>query len=254
MLAGGIGDALGRVTEFTKSTDSIFKDYPHGVRTYDDFIAHDWANVPAELKNKKIAPYTDDTAMAKLVMKELIQAKAHNWDLNQTMNRIARSFITDAKDLKMGWTAQFRAPGNACIGGVKQLSNRLLWQKDADLSSRWWVVSADTAGGCGGSVMRAHPFGLVFADNPEKAALWAAEHSRLTHGDPMALAACAAMATGVAHAVQGENPDFIIIKMIAAARQYDVVTANKIEMAHLCAQQAKELRKPFDNIFQAYKP
>ncbi|HEX4069341.1 MAG TPA: ADP-ribosylglycohydrolase family protein [Candidatus Babeliales bacterium] len=232
MLAGGIGDALGRVTEFIPSTDAIFQRYPGGVRSYDDFLVDDWKYVPAVLKNKKIkiAPYTDDTAMAKLVMKELIQAREHNWDLDETMCHIATSFIDDAQDTELGWIAKFRAPGNACIAGVNQLRK--------NISSGVWDVKAHTAGGCG-SVMRAHPFGLVFADNPEKAAAWAVAHSRLTHGDPIALAACAAMAKGVAYAVQGENPHIIIEKMIAAARAYDAVTAQKMQTAYTYAQQAK---------------
>ena len=257
MVAGGVGDALGRVTEF-KSTEDFFKHYSHGVRSYGDFLPQDWVYVPDQLKNKKIAPYTDDTAMAKLVMKELIESREHDWDLNTTMSNIAQSFIKDAEDLQLGWIARFRAPGNACKAGVKKLRSNFLmdwdYKKHGSLGytgPRPWDVLAHTAGGCG-SVMRAHPFGLVFADNPEKAALWAAEHSRLTHGDPLALAACAAMATGVAYAVQGKDPDFIVGKMVKVAHQYDAVTANKIEMAYMAAQRAKELRKPFNDIFQAY--
>src|SRR5260221_3559971 len=194
MQAGGIGDALGRVTEFIQSTDLIFKKYPHGVRSYDDFLVDDWKYVPDELKNKGIAPYTDDTGMAKLVMKELIYSREHNWDLNETMCHIAISFVEDAKDTKLGWIARFRAPGNACKAGVRKLS--MNFAENAQVFRKFppaWDVEAHTAGGCG-SVMRAHPFGLVFADNPEKAALWVVEHSRLTHGDPIALAACSAMA------------------------------------------------------------
>jgi ADP-ribosylglycohydrolase len=258
MLAGGVGDALGRITEFIPSTEKIFKQYPHGVRSYNDFLARDWLSVPAQLKNKKIAPYTDDTAMAKLVMKVLIESKEHNWNLNETMWNIATSFIADAfvvdsNGLKLGWIAPFRAPGNACIAGVKQLCINLGENgQPCRMSPLPWDVLAYDAGGCG-SVMHAHPFGLVFADNPEKAALWAAEHSKLTHGDPMALAACAAMATGTAYAVQGKTPDYIVGKMIAAANRYDAVTANKINSAYMLAQQAKDLRKPFGDIFQAYK-
>jgi hypothetical protein len=101
MIAGGIGDALGRVTEF-KLTEDIFEQYPHGVRSYSDFLPSDWANVPVQLKNKKIAPYTDDTAMAKLVMAKLIYAKKYNWDLHTTMSHLAASFVKDAHDAEMG--------------------------------------------------------------------------------------------------------------------------------------------------------
>ena len=46
--------------------------------------------------------------------------------------------------------------------------------------------------------MRAYPFGLVFADDPARAEAWSIAHSKLTHRDPIALAACAAMAVGTA--------------------------------------------------------
>lgn len=253
MLAGGIGDALGRVTEFIKSTDAIFKQYSHGVRSYGDFLLSDWLHVPEQLKSEEIAPYTDDTAMAKLVMKELINSKEHDWDLNETMCNIATSFIDDSHNTQLGWVAPFRAPGNACIVGVKQLS--INFSENGQPYRKYppaWDTLATSAGGCG-SVMRAHPFGLIFAHDPKKAALWAVEHSRLTHGNPIALAACAAMATGVAHAVQGKDPQIVVEEMIAAAYQYDAVTANKIKIAYEYAQRAKELRKPFDDIFQAYE-
>ena len=65
MVAGGLGDALGRVTEFIDSTNAIFERYPTGVRSFADFKPTDWSRVPATLKDNNIAPYTDDTAMAK---------------------------------------------------------------------------------------------------------------------------------------------------------------------------------------------
>src|SRR5690606_7237288 len=57
MLAGGIGDALGRVTEFIKSTKGIFNKYTNGVLTYDDFQPNDWNNIPEALQKNRIAPY-----------------------------------------------------------------------------------------------------------------------------------------------------------------------------------------------------
>ena len=49
--------------------------------------------------------------------------------------------------------------------------------------------------------MRAYPFGL--ADDLGRAERWAVEHSRLTHNDPIALAASGAMTVGTALAVAG---------------------------------------------------
>jgi ADP-ribosylglycohydrolase len=252
MLAGALGDALGRVTEFVDSTDAIFKKYPTGVHIFADFKSTDWNKVPAALKNNGIAPYTDDTAMAKLVMKELIKARENNWSLNQAMDALANSFVEDSQDITWGWSAPFRSPGRACHAGVKELSQRLSAKKYAQLFPNWWDVEAKDAGGCG-SVMRAHSFGLVFSDDPEKAALWAAEHSKLTHGHPIALASCAAMANGVAYAVQGKDSECIINKMISAACKYDVVTADKIAQAYEYGQKALILRAKHKTLFDAYK-
>jgi len=251
MLAAGIGDALGRVTEFIDSTEAIFKKYPSGVRTYADFKPQDWDRVPLFLKHHTIAPYTDDTGMARLVMKALIKSKEYEWDLNQTMSAIAESFVNDFYD-EYGWALRFRAVGRACCAGTKELEKRLATKKYANLSSTWWDVEAKDAGGCG-SVMRSHPFGLIFTNDPEKAALWAAEHSKLTHGHPIALAACAAMATGIAHANQGKTPEYIVEKMVSAARVYDKGTADKIVKAREYAQQAKKLRAQSNSLFEAYK-
>jgi ADP-ribosylglycohydrolase len=79
--------------------------------------------------------------------------------------------------------------------------------------------------------MRAYPFGLVFAGDLERAETWAVAHSRLTHGHPMALAACAAMAVGVAHVMSGTDVAGVTGAMEAAARRYDAKTACGIAAA-----------------------
>jgi hypothetical protein len=79
--------------------------------------------------------------------------------------------------------------------------------------------------------MRAYPFGLVFADDLERAEQWAVEHSKLTHRDPIALAACAAMAVGTALAVARATPDDVVVAMIAAARRHDTKTADMMKRA-----------------------
>ena len=113
------------------------------------------------------------------------------------------------------------------------------------------------AGGCG-SVMRRHPFGLVFADDLEKAEKWAVEHSRLTHQDPIALASCAAMAVGTALALRQENPAVIVAEMIGAAQKYDHTdcrTVKKMRRAYEYAQMAHALmlKKSLATVYDALK-
>jgi ADP-ribosylglycohydrolase len=78
--------------------------------------------------------------------------------------------------------------------------------------------------------MRAYPFGLVFADE-EKAVEWSVQHSALTHRDPIALAACAAMAVGVARALRGASPDDVLGAMAAQAARWSEKTGGMIEQA-----------------------
>jgi len=249
-----IGDAMGRPTEFMSMAE-IDKVYPKGIKSFSDFREQD---LFLDKSGKKFAPYTDDTAMAKLVMKALVEAKKKGLNLEKTMSTIAVLFINDMHE-KNGWYEWHRSPGNSCSAGVKILEKRNL-QK---LKPRWWDVKQSKAGGCG-SVMRAFPFGLIFSDDVEKAEKWAVEHSKLTHGSSTALAACAAMAVGTAYSVQNKDVNFVVRKMIEAARRYDESTASMIEDAAkiaeenlyilanrgvACVERARDMSKP---VFEKY--
>ena len=73
--------------------------------------------------------------------------------------------------------------------------------------------------------MRAYPFGLIFANDLGKAEEWAVAHSALTHRDPIALAACAAMAVGTALCVNGAPVSDVLEAMSEAADRYSAETA-----------------------------
>ena len=73
--------------------------------------------------------------------------------------------------------------------------------------------------------------GVAVTRLPDGSEEWAVEHSRLTHRDPIALAACAAMAVGVAACVRRESPDATLQQMIAAARRHSPDTAAMMRQA-----------------------
>jgi ADP-ribosylglycohydrolase len=150
--------------------------------------------------------------MAEIVLRSLLAGG----DLDATMTRMAAGFIEWADHPQGG----HRAPGNACLSGCRALARGVPWHE----------AGGSTAGGCG-SVMRAYPFGLVFANDLAKAEAWAVEHSKLTHRDPIALAASAAMAVGMARIRQRQSPDEITQAMIAAASRYSVPTAFMMQLA-----------------------
>jgi ADP-ribosylglycohydrolase len=199
VLGGAIGDAMGHPTEFIGSFESIRDRYgPDGVTHFELYWERD---------GERFAPYTDDTQMAEVVLRTLLEGRD---DLDDAMRRMAKGFIEWSQSPQGG----HRAPGNACMSGCRRLASGVPWHQ----------AGGETAGGCG-SVMRAYPFGLVFADDLEKAERWAVEHSKLTHRDPIALAASAAMAVGMARIVRGDGVDLVTSEMVAAACRYSARTA-----------------------------
>jgi ADP-ribosylglycohydrolase len=189
--------------------------------------------------------------MAKLVFEVLIQARQNQLTLEQAMEMLANEFIHDMHDSIYGWAAAYRAPGNACLQGVKELE-RCIDNGISKQQSYWWRTGKTSAGGCG-SVMRAYPFGLIFADDPAKARLWAVEHSRLTPSNPIALAACAAYAEGIVWVTHSKEPEFIAQKMIDAAHIYDKNTATKMKQVQEYAHQAQTLLAKHPTVYQAMK-
>jgi ADP-ribosylglycohydrolase len=79
--------------------------------------------------------------------------------------------------------------------------------------------------------MRAYPFGLVFAHDLARAEAWAVAHSKLTHRDPIALAACAAMAVGIARILRDDPLVVVLSEMVAAACRYSPKTAAMLAQA-----------------------
>ncbi len=207
-LGAAIGDAMGHPTEFIRSLDEIRARFgPNGVEGYALFDERDGV---------RFAPYTDDTQMAEAVMRPLLSGVAAGEDLDGVLGRMARSFVAWSVRPQGG----HRAPGRACLEGCAALARGVPARE----------AGGPTAGGCG-SVMRAYPFGLVFSHDLARAERWAVEHSRLTHGDPIALAACAAMAVGTAMAVGGAEPGVIARAMGEAAGRHSAETGAMIATA-----------------------
>ncbi len=165
VMGAAIGDAMGHPTEFMSMAAIRSKYGPEGVTGFELF----W-----DKGGKHFAPYTDDTQMAEIVLRVMIEAREQNTDMDRVMEDMASGFVAWSKRPQGG----HRAPGNACMSGCSALSRGVHWSK----------AGGATAGGCG-SVMRAYPFGLLFADDLQRAERWSVEHSKMTHRDPIALAA-----------------------------------------------------------------
>jgi ADP-ribosylglycohydrolase len=201
VLAAAVGDALGAPVEFDSMRAIRDRFGPDGLT---DLV----------LGPDGTARYTDDTQMLEATARGLLDGDPT--DLDETMRRIAARFVAWAREPQGG----HRAPGNACLAGCRALAGGVDWRE----------AGGPTAGGCG-SVMRVAPFGLRFHGDPQRAAEWGASHSMLTHGDPIARAACAAMATGVALAVGGQPVPALLDPMIRAAEGYSARTAAMMRRA-----------------------
>jgi ADP-ribosylglycohydrolase len=250
ILAGAIGDSLGGFTEynFTMSEDIQKLRMSHTgtlLRSYPDLslVEKNTKDLATRFTNEEILPYTDDTAMAMLVMEVLIEARSKNLSDAQIMESLATKFIEDSQKPD-GWAIDVRSPGGACKTAIKKL-------KTQDRNKPYWWRVGDIDAGGNGSVMRVYPFGLVFADNLERAEQLAVEHSRLTHQHPMALAACAAMTVGTALAAQGQTPDEIVPHMERVARKYDPLTADHIRDAHALARTRQVTLNRLGNVYDA---
>jgi ADP-ribosylglycohydrolase len=208
VLGGAIGDAMGHPTEFIRSFQAIRERFgPDGVTGYELWRTEG---------GRRFAPYTDDTQMAECVLRSLLWGREQSADLDATMRDMGARFVEWARAPQGG----HRAPGNACLAGCRSLERGVPWHE----------AGGATAGGCG-SVMRAYPFGLVFAHDLERAERWAVAHSKLTHRDPIALAASAAMAVGVARVMRDEPVELVLSEMVAAACRYSPKTAGMMARA-----------------------
>ena len=204
VIGSAIGDAMGCPTEFLSMAQIVEQYGKLGVTDYALFREED---------GRRFAPYTDDTQMAEAVCRGLLDEHS---GLDAAMRAIAKRFI----DWEANPQGGHRAPGKACLEGCQRLA----------AGAQWNEAGGRNAGGCG-SVMRAYPFGLLFHHDMDKSTQWAAEHSRLTHGAPIALAACAAMAVGTAMALHHEPVESILQKMVDTASRYSPETAFMLQKA-----------------------
>jgi ADP-ribosylglycohydrolase len=223
LLGAALGDALGAPVEFIDSIAQIKRDYfPHGIEGISSLKPQDFKQ---DENGNRVLAYTDDTAMTLVTIQTLLTHK--NKACDSICAQMAKNFALDMMH-PFGWARPARAPGRACLKNVTIIKDRVVQNKDR--ADGWWKAGGSKDGGCG-SVMHAHPFGLVFHKDPEKAAQYAAQHSLITHGAPLAQASCAAMAIGVAYAFQSKDSEFIAQKMMETAAAYDQETADKIEKA-----------------------
>jgi len=201
-----VGDALGYPVEFF-DMEQINEKYPEGITDY-----------PRLVKNgdKMIAQYSDDTQMLIATFQGLL--RANTWDdLDHAAKCIAAEYVRWSQSPENN-----RAPGAACMYGCKNLDDGVPWKKAGKPDSK----------GCG-TAMRAMAYGVWHWNDPEKAALWAAQHSLMTHNSKSAMAAAAGVAAAVATGIQGYSYGEMFQAAWEASSRYDEECSNMLSSAFI---------------------
>jgi len=169
LLGLALGDALGWSTEFKKLPE-IKRIYgAQGIQEPPD-----------------PAIYTDDTQMTVALAEGLLDAGI-DADLDTQMNAVGKRFVSwlHSEDNN-------RAPGNACMTGVRNFEQGVAWRNAGVADSK----------GCG-SAMRVAPIGCLYQHDERRLREVAHASGLITHGHPAAVAASIAAAYAVKLALDG---------------------------------------------------
>ena len=206
ILNAAIGDALGRITEFTKTnTQNITK------------LEQAYHQIHG------CTPYTDDTVLAQVVLEECQTDGTEEEIIDRIARRIA-AIVGPEKNI-IDPLFNLRAHGIGVQNEGKKLLSFI--QNKEDILPGWWrkrdealsTQQKKSKAGCG-TVMRAWPIGLLFSDI-EKIIRLARDQSILTHSHPMAHAASASLAVGIYYARTGSSVEEVIEKIIETAERFD---------------------------------
>ncbi|MGW5381877.1 ADP-ribosylglycohydrolase family protein [Nocardia sp. NPDC003963] len=196
LVGGAIGDALGWPIEFL-SLHNIYGRY--GATGVTGFLAGPQPDAPQAI--------TDDTQMTLFTAEGLLRCPP-DADPVPVLRRAYLRWLRTQQEPRPdprpdGWLAGLpflyavRAPGNACMSGLRRQSAGLLPPRPF---GEHGPVNPDSKG-CG-TVMRSAPFGLTGA-GAENAFTTAARCAQLTHGHPTGYIAAGAFATLIDRLVTG---------------------------------------------------
>jgi len=175
-----IGDALGYPTEFM-TLSQIKQQYGEaGIQDLPD-----------------PALFTDDSQMSIAIAEALL--RVGDQDLDSIMEAIKAEFIKWRHSPENN-----RAPGRACLTGVRNMERGMHWSESGVADSK----------GCG-SAMRVAPIGYLYQHDPEKLKQVARASGICTHGHRTAIAASIGAAYLVKLALAGVEPQDLIPKLLS---------------------------------------
>lgn len=249
-----IGDAMGFLVEATPM-EKIQEYFPEGLTSFYS-IATQTSNAHSP-GHKKFVDHTldgghrwktsDDTFFSEIVLRVALQAKREDWSTERAMQELGQEFAKVDVNTVNG-------VGNAMVDACKKL--QAICADPQLMSGGWWKrgayyfavqerIAQQREGGSGGA-MRAWPMGIVFWNDEQKAAEWGALQSYLSHADPAAIGSSAAIAAGVASALQLKPREEVITDMFKAARKWEAIARDVPE-----EDSPSEAASLIDRAFQA---
>ena len=163
LVGGAIGDALGRPVE-GRSKERVRALYPNGLRDFEPWYG--WRSGP-------VGTFTDDTQLTIVIAEWLLDVGARPLSPEGLADRI----------VEWGRTGR----------GIGVATSEALWNYEQ--GRPWWQAGVASAGN--GAAMRAAPYGLRFAGQPEELRNAAALGTVPTHADITAVASAVVQAAAV---------------------------------------------------------
>lgn len=221
ILGSALADALARAVS---SREKRGKELRGIVTTVRDFQDDDWIY---DKNGTKIAAFTDSTIISHLLLETFIKARKDSMAQEEVCNCIADQlihlFAMDNDD------PLFRIRNHTNLNQAK--AGLLAKLSEHKTCSSWWLAGQEDFETTFSRVveqennsdvlMRAWPVGLAFADDLLFVKKFVDTQTIMTHRNPTARAASAALAVGIASILQGLKIDDVIAQMITAAEAYD---------------------------------
>ena len=183
VLGLALGDALGAPFEFRRAAQ-----VPVPLPAFE----LEWMGLPP-------GTTTDDTAMARNLMRSLVDARA--LDTDDVLARHIAWLRTDPPDVgNLTRIVLLRAPRD----GVTDAAREYVEQRGPEVSAG------------NGSVMYCAPLGVAYANRPEELSTLAPALSAVTHWDERCRTACLAVTLAVAALVRGDPGDRAVIVAVTA--------------------------------------
>lgn len=184
MLGLALGDALGAPFEFRRR---------HEIHDPIPAFELDW-------KGKPPGTTTDDTAMARTLVRSLVDRQA--LDVDAVLRRHVEWLATDPPD----------------VGNLTRWVLTRAGEGEGDPARAYVQERGPEVSAGNGSLMYCAPLGVAYAHRPDRLPELASALSAITHWDERCRTACVAVTLAVAALVRGEPAETAVVGAIGAVR------------------------------------